>query len=310
MRPPGGALVIGEALVDVVRLPDGTIREHPGGSPANVAVALTRLERPTTLVTQFADDRRGVLLEERFDREGIRLAVQASATGRTSVADATLDADGHASYSFDIDWSIGSWTPGWLPLVAHTGSLAAVLQPGAASIVAVLGKLAGAATVTYDVNIRPAAMGERADVVEQVRAVTRHADVVKASDEDLHYLYPEHDASGAARELLALGPAAVVITRGEHGSSCVTAAGQVDVTAPEVEVADTIGAGDSFCAGVIDALWERDLLGGHARPALRALDLDTWREVLTHAANVAAVTVTRRGAEPPTRFELIMQGAR
>jgi fructokinase len=298
------ALIVGEALVDVVHQADGQVTEHAGGSPANVAVALSRLGRTTTLVTQYADDRLGAVLDTHLRDEGVDVARQEPASGRTSSADARLGGDGAATYTFDLDWSIRSWAPPEHPVVVHTGSLGAVLAPGARSVLAMLDAAQPHATITYDLNIRPGAMGPLADVRRTALALAARADVVKASDEDLHHLFPDLDEEAAAHGLLEHGPAAVVITRGGEGATALTSSHRVDVVAPRVEVADTIGAGDSFCAAVIDELWTLGALGGGARDTLRALRVDGWRRVLEHATAVAAITVTRPGADPPRRTDL------
>jgi fructokinase len=298
------ALIVGESLVDVVHHADGRVAEHAGGSPANVAVALSRLGRATTLVTQYAEDRLGAVLDAHLRAEGVDVARQDPTSGRTSSADARLGDDGSATYEFDLDWSIEPWRPERPPLVVHTGSLGAVLAPGARSVLAMLDAAQPHATITYDLNIRPGAMGPLDDVRRTALALAARADVVKASDEDLHHLFPDVDEVSAARELLEHGPAAVVITRGGEGATALTASHQVDVRAPRVVVADTIGAGDSFCAAVIDELWTLGALGGAARDTLHALRVDGWRRVLEHAVAVAAVTVTRPGADPPRRGDL------
>ena len=128
---------------------------------------------------------------------------------------------------------------------------------------------------------------------------------MKASDEDLTALYGGVDPVAGAKRLLALGPAAVVVTRGPVGATWVTAAQEVDVAAVPVVVADTIAAGDTFCAGLLDALWQRDLLGATGREALRDASRDVVVDVMAHAARAAAVTVGRPGADPPYRSELL-----
>lgn len=307
MTPPPFALVIGEALVDVVRHPDGSVREHAGGSPANVAVGLSRLGRAATLLTQYADDRLGAILDAHLRAEGVTIARQYPRSGRTSSAQAAITADGSASYTFDLDWSIATSEPSGRPLVVHTGSLGAVLEPGAAAVLQALDDLRPRATVSYDLNIRPGAMGPLAGVRERALAVVARADVVKASDEDLAHLFPDAEPVAAARVLLEHGPAVVVLTRGGAGATAVTPTYAVDVPAPVVRVADTIGAGDSFCAATLDALWRLDALGGRARGTLRALGEGAWRQVLGHASAVAAITVSRPGADPPTSAELSHQ---
>ena len=299
-----GALVLGEALVDVVTMPDGQHSEHAGGSPANVAVALARLGRPTTLVTQLADDRHGRLLEAHLRGEGVDLRVEPPGRGITSSARARLDESGAATYDFDISWDLGVVVADVPATVVHVGSLGALLEPGAKTVVATLEALRGLAAVSYDLNLRPGALGDLDSCADRITQVVAVSDLVKASDEDLAHLHPRLAPADSARRLLALGPAAVVVTLGRRGALCITRELEVLVPAPAVEVVDTIGAGDSFSAGLIDALWERGLLGARSRAALRGLDVAAWTDVLRHAAAAAAVTVTRAGADPPTRAEL------
>ena len=130
------------------------------------------------------------------------------------------------------------------------------------------------------------------------------SDIVKASDEDIAALYDGADPITGAKRLLALGPAAVIVTRGPDGATWSTQSQEIDVAAVPVVVADTIGAGDTFCAGVIDALWARDLLGADRRQQLVEVTRDTVVSVLAHAARAAAITVGRPGADPPYRREL------
>ena len=298
-------LVVGESLVDIVRGRDGEPdEEYAGGSAANVAVALARLCRPVRFATSFADDRYGRMIAAHLEASGVRLAVDPGAVERTSTAVATLAADGSASYSFDLEWRLGPVPDEPLPLVVHTCSLGAVLAPGADDVHALLSRLHGRATITYDVNARPAITGSGAAVTASVERIVALADLVKASDEDLAALYPDLPAGDAARRLLGLGPAAVVVTHGGEGARWISVTGETDVASVAVEVADTIGAGDTFGAAIVDALWERGLLGPGARAVLAALSADEITEILGHAARAAAVTVSRPGADPPWRAEL------
>ncbi|WKN47854.1 carbohydrate kinase [Nocardioides sp. Arc9.136] len=297
-------LVVGESLVDVVRAADGTTREHPGGSAANVAVALARLGRPVRFATAYAEDDHGAMLAEHLAGSGVRLATDPATISRTSTALATIGTDGAASYTFDLAWELGPVDPDPAPVVVHTCSLGAVLAPGAEDVVALLRRLRDRATVTYDVNARPAVTGTGPDVVARVERVAALADLVKASDEDLAALWPDLDEASAVSRLLDLGPAAVVVTRGGEGATWTGARSAVEVASLPVEVADTIGAGDTFGAALVDALWERGLLGADRRAALGAIGDEEVAAVLDHAARAAAVTVSRPGADPPYRHEL------
>ncbi len=297
------ALVIGEALVDVV-VRDGHRKAYPGGSSANTAVALARLDRRVGLATCLAADDYGRMLLDHLAAAGVSLVGDPETLGRTSSAVATIGADGAATYEFDLDWRPADAVPLPSTVVLHVGSLGAVLAPGAADVEAAVRRLRDGATTSYDVNARPAVTGTGPDVVEQVRRLASLADVVKASDEDLEALFPDLSLVEAAAMLRASGPAVVAVTRGGEGAYWVSAHGDGEIAPVVVDVADTIGAGDTFAAGLIDALWERDLLGPDRREALHALDADGWTEVLTWAARAAAVTVSRPGADPPYRREI------
>jgi fructokinase len=298
------ALVVGESLVDIVRGADGSTSEFAGGSAANVAVALARLGRPVDFASSWGQDRRGGVLEDRLERDGVSIAVDPYAIGHTSTADATIGSDGHASYTFDLSWRLNPLREGIDPLVVHTCSLGAVLPPGADDVLAILESARDKATISYDVNVRPAITGTGPDLVSQVESVVARSDIVKASDEDLQALYGELDPVAGAKRLLTLGPAAVVVTRGQGGATWVSVSQEVDVASVPVVVADTIGAGDTFCAAMLDRLWTRGLLGPGGRESLVDVARDAVVDVLSHAARAAAVTVGRPGADPPYRHEL------
>lgn len=294
-----GVLVVGESLIDVVERPDGTTVEHAGGSAANVAVALARLGRPVQFLTAYADDERGAALARHLNQSAVGLVGDPHTLERTPTSRARIAADGSASYSFDLGWRLGE-IPDLSPRVVHTCSIGAILEPGASDVRRLLEAQRPDATISYDVNARPAITGAGPEVVHAVEEVAGLADLVKASDEDLEILYPGSPTEQAVHHLLGLGPSAVVLTRGRRGATWFATSGRVDVPAAEAEVADTIGAGDTFGAAVLDALWDLDALGG------RLTDLETGdvEYVLRHAARAAAITVSRPGADPPYRHEL------
>jgi fructokinase len=281
------ALVVGESLVDVVVDRTGTATERPGGSAANVAVALARLGRPVQLATAYADDARGRMLAEHLAASGVGYAGDPLVLERTSSAVATIGSDGAASYVFDLDWRLGPVDLPTPPAYVHVCSLGAVIEPGADEVLALLERCSEA-TITYDINARPSITGVGAEVVARVEAVVRHADVVKASDEDLAALYPDLDLQDAAQHLLALGPRAVAVTRGADAPTWHDAEATRWAFTLPTRVVDTIGAGDTFAAAIIDGLWS-------------GLDPDA---TLAHAARAAAITVSRPGADPPTRADL------
>jgi fructokinase len=299
-----GVLVVGEALVDVVARPDGSIEEHPGGSPANMALGLARLGRETHLLTRLGNDDRGDRVRAHLEASGVRLVEGSVVAGPTSVARAVLDADGSATYEFDLEWALPHVRLPAEPLAVHTGSIAAVLQPGASTVERIVLGHHRRSTVTYDPNLRPDLMGSAAEVRPHVETLVAASDVVKLSDEDARWLEPGGDAEHLLEQWLRLGPSVVVLTRGGQGAVALTAVGRVEVPAPRVRVADTVGAGDSFMSGLLDGLWTAGLLGGAARASLRQVSPTALEKVLQHAVTVAAATVARPGADPPTRAEL------
>jgi fructokinase len=294
-----GVLVVGESLVDIVQRQDGTRVEHSGGSAANVAVALARLGRPVQLLTAYADDQHGGVLARHLNQSAVGVAGDPHSLDRTATALATIGADGSPTYTFDIEWRLHP-LPDLAPVAVHACSIGAVLEPGAGDVRRLLEALRPTATISYDVNARPAVTGTGPDLVRAVEAVAALADLVKASDEDLEALYPGEPADQAVDRLLGLGPSAFILTRGRRGATWYGVGGRIDMHAAEAEVADTIGAGDTFAAATLDALWELGALGGR----LTGLAPDAIGSVLRHAARAAAVTVSRPGADPPYRHEL------
>jgi fructokinase len=299
-----GILVVGEALVDVVSRPDGSVVEHPGGSPANVALGLARLGRTTHLLTRIGDDERGLLVRRHLEDSGVQLVDGSVVRGATSVARATLDAGGSATYEFDLRWSLPHVPLPAEPVAVHTGSIAAVLQPGGSTVERIVLGAHHRTTVTYDPNLRPDLMGAPAQVRPTVESLVAASDVVKLSDEDATWLAPDRPPETLLREWLRLGPSVVVLTLGGQGAVALCAAGRVAVPTPRVAVADTVGAGDSFMSGLLDGLWSAGLLGGSARRALAEVSRQVLERVVRRAVRAAAVTVSRPGADPPTRAEL------
>ncbi|ALO06333.1 Fructokinase [Streptomyces venezuelae] len=293
-------LVIGECVADIVRAPAGSgaaDRVHPGGSPANVAYGLARLGRDVTLLTQLADDPSGQLIADHLKGAGVRVEV-GGVPARTPSAVVGLDARGQATYTFDIAWTLEADPARPAPAHVHIGSIAAVTAPGAAAVLAVTEALRDRATVSYDPNVRPALMGEHGEAVARVERCVALSDLVKASDEDLAWLYPGESPRTVAARWLALGPAVVLVTRGAEGSLALTREETVTADAPQVAVVDTVGAGDSFMSAVLDTL------AGREREALGALGAEYLTGLLRKAGAAAAVTVSRAGANPPDRAEL------
>lgn len=297
-------LVIGECVADIVRVPGLPDAAHPGGSPANVAYGLARLGRPTALLTQLGADREGELIGSHLRSAGVELLTDEQPGIRTPTAVVTLDAKGQAAYDFDIGWTLGPVRPPAGVRHVHLGSIGAVTVPGADAALAVTEALRPDATVSYDPNIRPALLGERERAVARVERCVALADLVKASDEDLAWLYPGEPVRSVAARWLALGPATVFVTLGGDGALAYTRTQEVKGAPVRTEVADTVGAGDAFMSAALDALADLGLLGAGARPALAALHDVTLAGVLRHASTAASLTVSRPGANPPDTAEL------
>jgi fructokinase len=303
----GAIAVIGEALIDIVEAGDDEPRlARPGGSPYNVALGLARLERPARFVGRVSTDPLGTILRNHAVRSGVDLSLSVVAREPTTVALVELDADGAAQYRFGVDGTADfAWSAAELGRIpqdvgaVHFGSLASWLPPGDAVIRARVAELrAAGVAVTYDPNVRPRLQPDAAAARAQVEQALPLAHLVKTSDEDLAHLYPGHPAEDVARSWLAFGPAVVVLTRGADGAVAVTPGGATACPAPAVEVVDTVGAGDAFMSGLLDALDRR----GQLTPD--GLAAAPWPDVLAEAALVAALTCARAGANPPRRAEL------
>lgn len=297
-------LVVGEALIDVLRRADGTVAELPGGSPANVALTLGRLGTEVRLATWIGADRHGVAIRAWLAESGVQLVPGSDLAQRTSVAVAELDATGTATYDFDLTWQLPTAIVTDGAVAVHTGSIAAVLEPGGSAILDVVARTRETATVTYDPNLRPAVMGTPDAVRARVASYVALADVVKASIDDLAWLYPDEDPYAVARGWREAGPAVVVLTLGGAGAWAVSARSEVRVPAPQVTVVDSVGAGDSFMGALIHALGEGRMLGAAQRDRLREMDGATLGDLLRCSAAVAAITVSRPGADPPWSTEL------
>lgn len=298
-------LVIGEALVDIVHRSDGRIDEAPGGSPANVALALGRLGDSPRLLTQLGDDAHGRRVREWLEESNVEIV--AAPAPRTATATAHLDASGSARYEFDITWALDSTTGVSADGVSivHTGSIAALLAPGADAVRSILTALRESSLITYDPNVRPALLPDRDRARRDIESFVALADLVKASDEDLAWLYPDSDPLEVAWAWLKTGPAVVVVTTGAGGAFAVSRQGVAHVRGLRVDVVDTVGAGDTFMSALIHGLLQTGLNGATARDGLRSIGTEAVTSLLALSARAAAITVSRPGADPPRLAELL-----
>jgi fructokinase len=300
-------LVIGEALIDAVTSPDGTTAEHVGGSPANVAFGLAALEHEVDLATWIGTDERGARIEEVCRARGVRLTRGSQDARATPVAYATLAADGSAEYTFALDWQLSPVPSPAAYAHLHTGSIAAVLEPGGTAVRDTLAAVRMHATISYDPNARPSLMGSRDDARATIEAVAALSDVLKLSDADLEWLYPGLDLSAVLARLGRLGASLVVVTLGPRGARArLTSSGEeVVLPARPTLVVDTVGAGDSFMAGLLSGLLDAGLLGGTSgRARLHRAGIDEVIPALERGLASAACTVARAGAHAPTRVDL------
>ena len=302
-------VVVGEALVDLVIAPGGSVEAALGGAPYNTARAAARLGADVEFVGGLSVDRFGSLLRERLEADGVATRFAVSTEAPTTLAAAEVGGDGAATYRFYFEGtsaplvdeaavgravaSLGSAD------ILFTGGLGLVLEPMATSVIGALDAVGAEVVVVIDVNCRPAVIPDRDAYVARIERAIARADIVKVSDEDLAYLLPTLDTAAAAQRVLDTGAHAVVVTAGSSRTTIVTAAGERIVEVPAVTggIVDTIGAGDTFGAGLL-AWWSA---AGAGRDEMSLDDLAAAVRV-GHAA--AGVVVTRRGADPPHRDEL------
>ena len=301
----GRVVVCGEALVDLVVAADArTATAHLGGGPYNAARAAARLDAPTSFLARISTDRFGLALVDGLVADQVDTSTVLRSDDPTMLALAEIDPTGAASYRFYVE---GTATPGLAPdeavarlpddvAVLCVGTLGLVLEPMASASEALVAACRGRALVVVDPNVRPALIRDPDAYRARVRRVVAAADVVKLSDEDLTWIDPDRSIEDAAIALLEAGPRLVVVTRGSRGLLGVTAAGWIEVPGRSVAVVDTIGAGDSVTGAVLACLH----VGG---PALLD-DPTAVRALLEMAVDVASVTVSRAGADPPSRYEL------
>lgn len=305
-------LCCGEALIDMIPTPtaEGTPAyvPHSGGSVFNTAIALGRLGVETGFLSGVSTDKLGEQLCRDLHASGVATDHLIRSDRLTTLAMVNLT-DGHATYSFYDENSAGrmiapddlSDLPSSIEAL-YFGGISLAAEPAADTYAALLAREGKERVVMLDPNIRPDFIADEARFRARLNAMFTRADVVKTSDEDLDWLVPnESDTLSQAQVILAAGASVVLVTRGGEGATAFTKTGQATVPAPSVTVVDTVGAGDTFNAGFLAAL---SRAGQLSRKSLSEMTPDAFEPALSMAAQVAAVTVSRAGANPPWRSEL------
>ena len=290
--------VCGEVLIDI--LPTGPV---VGGGPANTAKALARLGHDVYFIDGISSDAYGQVARTELLRDGVNLDLALVSDKPTCTASVTLDAAGGASYEFLIDGTATfDFAPSWLPdpyrfqpKVLHIGTLVTVIEPGASALYDWAMQVAEFAPIVFDPNIRPSVQPDRDLYEAAVEKWAALSAVIKVSDDDLAWLFPEVSIDDVAKRWINDGVFLVVVTRGANGIVGFTEDGRVEVPGVKVDVVDTVGAGDTVGAIVVEAMIEHGLI------ELRG---DRLQEVLSRAAHAAAITCSRPGAEPPYKHEL------
>jgi fructokinase len=294
--------VIGEALVDLVVGADGTITATPGGAPFNVARACSRLGAPVSLAAAISTDRFGQRLMADLDADGVHTEQVQRTDLPTTLAVAELDAAGAATYRFYLQGTSAlALTTAPLPMSTRAvvaGGLGLAVEPMALAVEHMVRGAGADVLVLLDLNCRPDAIGDRDRYLGRLRRVQVLADAVKASIEDLRYIDPEDSPTAVAAYLVAGRTRAVLLTAGAEATTVLTAAGTHAVPVVDTPVVDTIGAGDGFTAAFL-TWW---MANGHAPDDLTDLEAVVPAVVAAHQA--AAITVGRRGADPPHRGHL------
>lgn len=294
--------VCGEVLIDL--LPGNPDRlAVVGGGPANTAKALARLGHDVEFIDGISTDAYGKSARAELLRDGVGLDLALTSDLPTCTATVSLSSDGSASYEFLINGTAtfafdNSWLPDperYKPEVLQIGTLVTIIEPGATALYEWAVKVGEFAPIIFDPNIRPSVMPDLIKYREEVDKWLKISSVVKFSEDDIAALYPNEDPIEIAKSSLDKGVQLVVITRGANGLVGVTADGVVEVPGIKVAVVDTVGAGDTVGAIIVEAVIQIGILN------LTGLKL---REVLHRAAVAAAITCSRAGAQPPRAFEL------
>jgi fructokinase len=295
--------VCGEVLIDLIPGADGVRVPHVGGGPANTAKALARLGHDVQFIDGISTDEYGVAARKELLDDEVKLDLALTSDKPTCLAIVSLDANGGASYEFKIDGTATfdfdlKWLPDpsrYKPQVLHIGTLVTVIQPGADVLYDWAMQVAEFAPIVFDPNIRPSVMGDRDLYEAAVEKWAALSSVIKVSDDDMAWLYPGQNYADVAKRWINDGAALVVVTRGSQGIIGFTADGSVEVDGAKITVADTVGAGDTVGAIIVEAMIEKGIL---------ALTGDVLKATLHRAAVAAGITCSRKGAQPPYKHEL------
>ena len=304
-------LCCGEALIDMLprttTLGEPAFAPHAGGAVFNTAIALGRLGAPTGFFSGLSTDLMGEILTTTLTASKVDTSLAARSNRPTTLAFVKL-VNGQATYAFYDENTAGRLlSPADLPTLPARvntlffGGISLVNDPAAATYEALQARESGTRVTMIDPNIRPGFITDPAPYRARITRMMARADIVKLSDEDLHWLMGAGDLTRLARQIIATGPSLVFLTEGAKGARAVTATQDRFVAAQKVTVADTVGAGDTFNAGVLAALHRAKALH---KPALATLPDATLDAALTLGTRAAAVTVSRAGANPPWADEL------
>ena len=298
----GQVWVAGEVLIDLI--PEGADRKPVvGGGPANTAKALAKLGIDTQFIDGISNDKYGQMAKRELVTSGVKLDYVNYSDKPTCLAIVSLSESGSASYEFVIENTatfdfILEWLPNPQtdrPSLLHIGTLATVIEPGAFVLFEWAQSVAKVAPIVFDPNIRPAVTSDRERYLAQVERWVEISSAIKVSDEDIKWLYPSLDVEQVVNDWLIKGPSLIVVTYGEKGLIGYRKGEKVIVDAVKVKVADTVGAGDTVGAILVETIVKDGL------DSLTGIRLET---MLKRAVKAAAITVSRAGAKPPTSEEL------